>query len=171
MYEQYLSIETIPAGDILKRILSKENIPQRQLAIKAKELPQRINDIIAGRRKFTPEQSLRIEKALGIDYPGFFYKIQANHEVYLAQRRERLKCKPDLSLFRKAIFWDINLDELDWIENQSWVIQRVFEYGNEQEIKAIISFYGKNSVSSVIEKLKNTWNNHRRRDNASKYLR
>ena len=66
MYEQYFSIVTIPTGDILKRILSKENISQRQLAMKANELPQQINDLIAGRRKFTPEQLIKIEKALGI---------------------------------------------------------------------------------------------------------
>lgn len=170
MYEQYLSIETIPAGEILKRILLKRNISQRQLAIRTEELPQRINDIVNGRRQFSPQQSLKIEEALNIEIPGFFYKIQANHAVYLAQRQERLKCKPDLSVFRKAIFWDVDLEKLDWIENKEWVIQRVFEYGNQKEIDAIIGFYGKSTVSSIVRNIKNRWNETRRISNISKYL-
>lgn len=66
MFEKYLNIETIPVGDILKRILLKVGLPQRQLAIQADEPPQRINDIIAGKRRITVEQSLKLEKALNI---------------------------------------------------------------------------------------------------------
>ena len=170
MYDQYLSITTIPVGAILKRILFKKGISQRQLAIKANELPQRINDIIAGRRKITPEQSLKIEKVLEIDDAGFFYKIQANHDIYLAQLQERLKCKPDISHFRRAIFWDIDLDKLDWIENKEWIIQRIFEYGNEEEAKTIINFYGKVTVLAVLDKVKSAWNSPKRISNISKFL-
>ena len=67
MHEQYFSIVTIPAGEILKRILSKMNLSQRQLAVMINELPLRINDLILGKKRFTPEQSLEIEKALGIE--------------------------------------------------------------------------------------------------------
>lgn len=170
MYEQYFSIVTIPAGAILKRILLKENISQRQLALKANELPQRINDLIAGRRNFTPEQSLKIEKALGIEILGFFYKIQANHAIYLVQRKEQLMHRPDLSFFRKAIFWDIDLEQLDWMDNKEWVIRRVFEYGNEKEIETILQFYGKKTVSSLLAGMKTKWNAAKRADNASRYL-
>ena len=170
MYEQYFSIVTIPTGDILKRILSKENISQRQLAMKANELPQQINDLIAGRRKFTPEQLIKIEKALGIEIPGFFYKIQANHTIYLIQRKEQLKHKPDLSFFRRAIFGDIDLEQLDWIENKEWIIQRVFEYGNEKEIETILQFYGKETVSSLLAKVKTKWNATKRIGNISRHL-
>lgn len=170
MHEQYFSIVTIPAGEILKRILSKMNLSQRQLAVMINELPRRINDLILGKKRFTPEQSLEMEKALGIEISGFFYKIQANHDIYLAQCKEQLKHRPDLSLFRKAIFWDVDLDHLDWIVNEKWIIQRVFEYGNEKEIEAIIRFYGKNIVSASLASVKTRWNSDRRMHNISKYL-
>jgi plasmid maintenance system antidote protein VapI len=66
MYEQYFSMPGVPAGAILKRILQKELLSQKEIAEKSSIYPQRINDLISGKRKFTPESSFRLEKALGI---------------------------------------------------------------------------------------------------------
>ncbi len=168
MYDKYLSIADIPVGDILKRILHKENMSQRQLAIKACETPQRINDIIAGRRRITPEQSIKLEKALGIEILGFFYKIQANHDIYEVQLRASLHNRPDLSHFRNALFWDIDVNKLDWQRNKKWIIQRVFEYGNEKEMKSIILFYGKATVEAILSKIETDWNAERRMEHVIK---
>lgn len=171
MFENYLNIETIPVGDILKRILLKLDLPQRQLAVKANELPQRINDVIAGRRRITIEQSLKLEKALNISIDGFFYKIQANHDIYLATLNDRLANRPDIKQFRKSLFWDIDINKLNWTENRRWVVQRIFEYGNDREIKAVINFYGASQVFETLTEIKNKWNHTRRIDNIANYLK
>ena len=75
-----------------------------------------------------------------------------------------------LSLFRCDSIYGGDLDHLDWIVNEKWIIQRVFEYGNEKEIEAIIRFYGKNIVSASLASVKTRWNSDRRMHNISKYL-
>jgi predicted XRE-type DNA-binding protein len=44
MYEQYLSIPAVPAGAILKRILQKEHLSQKDVAEKSAIYQQRISD-------------------------------------------------------------------------------------------------------------------------------
>ena len=168
MYEQYLSIPTVPAGAILKRILQKEHISQKEIAKKSAIYPQRINDLINGKRKFTPESSSRLEQALGISTFGYFYRIQANHDIYLYQDEQERRYTPDLSKLRKALFWETNtLDKINWIKNANWVIQRSFEYGNQQEIEEIIRYYGKEKVVGILNAIPatDTWKLNERNKN------
>ena len=92
--------------------------------------PQRISELIKGTRDFTIQQSIDIEKALGIGIEGYFYKIQANYEVYAFLTEKELTQHPDLSKFSTALFWDTRIEKINWIKNKEWVIQRIFEYGN-----------------------------------------
>ena len=157
MYEKYITIHSIPAGTILKRIVDKEHINQKQLSEKSGIIPQRLNDYIKGKRKFTPMVSLQLENALGITTPGYFYVIQAQYEITQAKNKIELENHPNLDKFRKALFWDTHIEKINWISNKNWVIQRVFEYGNELEIQEIIAFYGKRNVKNVIENIHTTW--------------
>ncbi|MNY64744.1 hypothetical protein D3C86_2018990 [compost metagenome] len=61
---------------------------------------------------------------------------------------------PDLSLIRPVIFWDTQIDKIDWEKQKLAVIKRIFERGNEEEKQEIIRFYGLETVQSVIGKLK-----------------
>ena len=160
MYEQYLSMPAVPAGAILKQILKKEKISQKDIAKKAAIYPQRINDLINGKRKFTPEYSSRLEKALGISTLGYFYHIQANHDIYLYQDEQERKSTPDLSKLNKRLFWEVyDLSKINWIKSVNWVIQRTFEYGDKQEIEEIIRYYGEEKVAEVLNKIPatDTW--------------
>lgn len=170
MYETYLQYHHIPCGAVIDRIRTRENLTQRELAERSCILFQRINDFIAGRRKISPEQSLKLEKALGIERKGFFYQIQTNHEIFLAIKRMTQVQLPDLSKFRKALFWDTDFESLNWQRNYAWIIQRVFEYGNESEITETIRFYGKKAIENVISTLPNSWNAGNRNYNIKKYL-
>ena len=78
--------------------------------------------------------------------------------------------QPDKSRFRKALFWDTDLESLDWQRNAEWIIQRVFEYGNENEIKETIRYYGKRKITKVLDGIKGTWNSESRENNIKKYL-
>lgn len=171
MYEKYLDINTIPARAILKRILLKKGITQKKLAEDTGILRQRINDYITGKRRISAEVSLKLEKALDITIPGFFYKIQSNHDLYLAIQAEQLKQHPDYSLFRKCLFWDTDMEKLNWESNKKWIIQRVFEYGNDLEIKATIHYYGENVVTTNLNAVRSKWKENIREVNSNKYLR
>jgi len=168
MYEQYLSMPAVPAGAILKRILQKENLSQKEVADKSSIYPQRINDLINGKRKFTPELSFRLEKALGISTQGYFYRIQTYHDIYCYQDEQERQFTPDLSKLKNALFWETpSLNNINWLKNANWVIQRAFEYGNQQEIEEIIKFYGREKVAKVLNAipLTDTWKLYDRNKN------
>jgi len=170
MYEDYLKYHHIPCGAVIDRIRTKEHLTQRELAERSGILFQRINDFIADRRKISPEQSLRLEDALGIERKGFFYQIQTNHEIFLAIKRTTEQQHPDLSKYRKALFWDTDFESIDWRGNSAWIIQRVFEYGNESEIKETIHFYGNKAIENILSTMPDSWNARNRSYNITKYL-
>jgi plasmid maintenance system antidote protein VapI len=169
MYEQYMNLRTVPAGAILKKILEKEKISQKQIAKKAAIYPQRINDLISGKRKFTPEMSVNLEKAIGITNIGYFYKIQANHEVYTYEEEQDRKITPDLTQINKGLFWDTVFEKINWIKGAKWIIQRTFEYGNEQEIKEITRFYGKEKITDTLNSIDEKWKEKDRIANRKKF--
>ena len=167
MYEQYLSMPSVPAGAILKQILKKEKISQKEIAKKSAIYPQRINDLINGKRKFTPEYSSRLEQALGISTLGYFYHIQANHDVYLYQDEQERKNTPDLSKLRNVLFWDADIKKINWIRSRYNIVKRAFEYGTEIEIDEIIKFYGRKKVTEALNTVPSTdtWKLHDRNIN------
>jgi addiction module HigA family antidote len=159
MYEQYLSMPAVPAGIILKRILQKENLSQKELAKQTGIYPQRINDFILGKRKFTAEMALKIDMVFGFSESGFLYKVQTNNEVFLLKEILEKNKKPNLKKLRKSIFWEAeNIDNINWLKNDKWAITRVFEYGKKEEIEEIIRFYGREKVATVLDEASsNTW--------------
>lgn len=156
MYEQYLQMPNLPTGAVLNRILVKKKFNQRQLAERSGILYQRICDYIANRRRITVEASLKLEQALGVDIAGFFYRIQANHDIYTQMNKQTSAYHPDLSLYRKALFWDTSIERLDWKQNRRWIIRRVFEYGSDSEIQETIRFYGKETAFSELGSIKDS---------------
>ena len=106
MYENYLTYHHIPCGAVLDRIRTKKHLTQRELASRSEIPYQRINDFIANRRRISPENSLKLEKALGVDYQCFFYQIQTNYEIFVATSHLSEQSQPDKSKYRKTLFWD-----------------------------------------------------------------
>lgn len=170
MYEQYLNIDSVPSYAVLKRIMEKKQITQKELSHKSDVITQRINDILKGKRKFTVEISLCIERALGIDIEGFFYQIQCKHEIYKYRQLEKAKQRPDMNQFSAALFWDTNMEFMDWDKYKSWVIQRIFEYGDEAAIKEAITFYGQSTIETVLSSIRDTRKQDIRDKNLKKYI-
>jgi hypothetical protein len=54
---------------------------------------------------------------------------------------------------RKALFWDIHENEIENIllDNDEWVVVRVFEYGTMYDIYDVIDFYGKDKVVEILK--------------------
>lgn len=170
MYEQYLQLSNIPCGAVLNRIMTKEGISQSQLAERSGIVRQRICDYLANRRRITVEASLNLEKALRIDIEGFFYRIQANHDIYNCVKEQALNNRPKLEYYRKAVFWDTDMETLDWDKNKQWIIRRVFEYGGEEEILETIRFYGKSTIKKVLSETTDERKAENRNENMKKYL-
>lgn len=58
-----------------------------------------------------------------------------------------LKAQPTI---RKTVFWDVDVNAVDYTKNFEWVICRVFNRGNLNEVVGILSFYGWAFVKKVL---------------------
>ena len=150
--------------------MTKEGISQSQLAERSGIVRQRICDYLANRRRITVEASLNLEKALCIGIKGFFYRIQANHDIYTCLKEQTMNNRPNIGYYRKAVFWDTEIEKLDWDKNRQWINRRVFEYGGEDEILETIRFYGKDVVKEVLSGIADERKVENRNENIKKYL-
>ena len=50
------------------------------------------------------------------------------------------------------MFWDINEKDIEkaLLESDSWVIERIFEYGEIPDIEEVIKLYGKERTKEVL---------------------
>lgn len=55
--------------------------------------------------------------------------------------------KPELA---RRIFWDVEFSQLDYFKNASFIIERVFEWGDVQDIRNCRRFYGDVKISEVL---------------------
>ncbi len=51
---------------------------------------------------------------------------------------------------RKELFWDIDLQRFDQDRNARLVVERVFNYGNTEELKTILNYYGIKKIRTLI---------------------
>ena len=58
---------------------------------------------------------------------------------------------------RKALFWDTQLEQIDWDKNKRAVIQRVLERGNGKEIQELLAFYGRQTVKKIVQSIKKSY--------------
>ena len=118
-------------------------------AISIHEYPQVINEITKGRKGLSAALSLKIDRSLSLE-EGTMFILQAYYELKKANDKDLYHLHPDLSILRKVLFWDTDINKIDWQKQHRAVIQRVFERGNDQEKKEIISFYGEKKVKTVL---------------------
>ena len=139
----------IHPGVVLERELKKRSLKQRPFALSLDEHPQTFNAITKGRRGLSIPLALKIEKALGLE-EGSLAILQVYYDI--KQEKDKLKgSTPDLSLLRKALFWDTDISRIDWNGQYKAVIQRVFERGNEEEKNEIIRFYGNDRINAALK--------------------
>lgn len=139
----YQRMTDTPAGAIMNHILHRVGMPQKELSKLTGIIPQHINALIKGTRRFSIEYSFIIEGALGMEACGFFYKCQCNYDIEQAKKEKQKK--PDISRLRKATFWDVNLEKVNWQKGKRWAILRVLEYGCIDDYEEISRFYGRKS--------------------------
>jgi len=57
------------------------------------------------------------------------------------------KAKP---IFDKRIFWDVNFELIDYDAKANWVIARVFERGDVEDIRQCRRYYGDDKVTEAL---------------------
>lgn len=144
----------IHPGLILERELKKKNIKPSPFALSLDTHKQVFNAIIKGRRGIPVALALKVDRALGLE-EGTFALLQTYYDI--AQIKERVSSsRPNLSLMRKVLFWDTDIEKIDWEKQYKAVIERVFERRNQEEQNEIKRFYGEKKVAKVLsgERLK-----------------
>jgi len=112
------------------------------------EFPQTFNAIIKGKRNLPTSLALKIEKELGLK-EGELVVLQAYFDI----EREKLKLPkrtPNLQKIRKSLFWDTDVEKLDWESYADSIIKRVFERGNKEEKEEITRFYGMKKIEQAL---------------------
>lgn len=141
-------LKGIHPGLVLERKLKENNLKKGPFALSINEYPQTLTAITKGKRDMNLPLAIKIEEALGLE-EGYFMLLQVYHDI----KQEKLKrdnLKPDLAKFRKVLFWDTNINMVDWQRQSKAVIRRVFERGNEEEKAEIIRFYGREKVDKTL---------------------
>ena len=53
--------------------------------------------------------------------------------------------------FRQSLFWDINPDKIDTKKNARYIIERVLEFGDINEVGWVLKHYPKNVIKKVMQ--------------------
>ena len=53
--------------------------------------------------------------------------------------------------FTQSLFWDINLAELDLEKHSFFILKRVFERGDWDQVKFLFRYYGLEKISAFVE--------------------
>jgi len=138
----------IHPGIVLNRELEQRGIKQRPFALSIGEHPQTLNAITKGRRSVNASISLKMENALALE-EGTLLVLQAYYDICI-EKEKRKNIKPNISILRSSLFWDTDINKIDWENQYKAIIRRVFERGNEHEKQELILFYGKGKIQAAL---------------------
>ena len=139
----------IHPGIILDRELKKRKLAKGRFALSIQEFPQTITAITKGRRRMNTALALKIEDTLGLE-EGYFMILQLYYDIALL-KKEQKKTHPLAAKLRPVLFWDTDMQQIDWEKQKAAIIRRVFERGNEREKKEILAYYGKKAVDNILK--------------------
>lgn len=147
-------IKGIHPGYILKRELKKRGLKISELASNIDEHKQTLSAIINRKRKITPILSIKLSKTFSVSQ-DYFMLLQASYEVKTIAASIEEDEKPNLEKFRRILFWDTDINSINWGKQRKAIIKRVLERGNNDEISELIDFYGKETISAEIQQIHN----------------
>ncbi|HET6224688.1 MAG TPA: plasmid maintenance system antidote protein [Bacteroidia bacterium] len=143
------AIKGIHPGIILEKELKQRKLAKSRFAISLQEFPQTLVSITKGKRKMNIPLALKIEHALGFE-EGYFMTLQIYYDIEKEKRKQRTE-HPDFTKLREILFWDTQMEKINWMKQKKAVVKRVFERGNETEKKEIMRFYGKGVVNDILK--------------------
>ena len=156
MLPELTRLKGIPPGQVLKWYLKKHNINQIALAREINEYPQIISSVIKGKRKINPILSIKLSDYFNVE-KDYFSILQVAFDVKEVAKKFKTTSDDNLNdKLRKALFWDVDMKDIDWQGQKKFIIERVFERGNKKEIMQLADFYGKSVVIEILSELKNS---------------
>ncbi|MDQ7947391.1 MAG: plasmid maintenance system antidote protein [Pedobacter sp.] len=151
MFEKLSILKGLHPGFFLAHELKKQKLSKRQFALSLSEHPQTIGTITKGKRDMNTALSLKAENALGLE-EGFLMMLQTFYDIKLEKDKNKDNRTPNLKLIRPVLFWDTKMDKIDWDKHKEFIIERIFERGDEEEQKEIQKFYGKQVIADILSK-------------------
>jgi addiction module HigA family antidote len=148
MENQLEILKGIHPGFFLQRELKKRKLLKEEFAHSLDEYPQTLASIINGEREMNIDLALKIEKALGLE-EGYLMILQVYYDIDQTKKKQNTS-HPNLSILRPSLFWDTQIENIDWTKHQNAIINRIFERGNQEEKNEITRFYGKDIVEKTI---------------------
>ena len=168
MLPDYDRVKGVHPGAILKRELKKRNLNAIEMATAINEHPQTINAITKEKRGINPKLSFKLGKYFKID-EEYFMILQAAFEVSNYIKKSKAETNPLIGKFRKSIFWDTNIEFIDYQKNKRSIIQRILERGNQSEIKELISLYSLTTIKNELKNIESSFLPNFKR-NVNKYI-
>ena len=52
--------------------------------------------------------------------------------------------------FRQSLFWDTNPETIDPEKNALYIIERILDFGNDEEVRWMWNFYDKTKINRVL---------------------
>ena len=153
MFKEISIIKGIHPGLILERKLREKKLKKSRFAIIIREYPQTLTAITKGKRGMNPALAFKIEQALGLE-EGYLMVLQAFYDMREERLRHSSNGTPDLSKLRPGLFWDTDINKIDWQGQKRAVIERVIERGSEEEKAEIKRFYGDKAFNKIAGALK-----------------
>ncbi|TDE47959.1 transcriptional regulator [Flavobacterium sp. GT3P67] len=152
MKKEFEKYKGIHPGAVLERELDKRNLAQRPFALSLMEHPQTFNAIIKGKRDMNTGIAIKIENALGLE-EGTLVILQAYYDIKKEKQKFLHVARPDITHLRKSLFWDTDINAINWEKQSGAVIRRIFERGNITEKKEIIKFYGASTIKPIVKEM------------------
>ena len=96
-------IPPIHPGEILfEEFLKPMGLSQNRLALEIKVPPRRINEIVLGKRKITPDTALRLAKYFNMS-PEFWLGLQMDYELNIAMDQLHDKISKEVGEYKVAV--------------------------------------------------------------------
>ncbi|MFA6404408.1 MAG: hypothetical protein WCW03_00140 [Candidatus Paceibacterota bacterium] len=54
--------------------------------------------------------------------------------------------------FRQSLFWDTNPEWIDTKKNAQYIIERVLDFGNDEEVRWLRNFYNRSFMQKIVAK-------------------
>ena len=80
------AFEQVHPGAVLREELAARGLSANAFALKLRVPPQRIQDIVAGRRGISPDTALRLEASLGTP-ARLWLDMQSGYDLYMVEAR------------------------------------------------------------------------------------
>ncbi len=54
--------------------------------------------------------------------------------------------------FRQTLFWDVNPKKIDTKKNAQYIIERILDFGNDDEVRWLWNYYDKSLLENITKK-------------------